>query len=177
MKAQTGGLTKARSCEVLRYDNESGKLFWKVTRNGYVKAGSEADSKHDTHRTTYIRVNIDGYRHYAHRIIWLMSYGSFPDENCQIDHIDGDGCNNRLSNLRLVSGKDNCRNKRSNSTNTSGVCGVSYIKKSGKWLAYINIIENKQSRIGIFDTLEEAAAARKRAEKDYGYFNLHGGER
>ncbi len=177
MKARSGGLTKERACELLRYEPESGKLFWRVTRNGYVKAGSEANSKHETHRTIYIRVNIDNYRHYAHRVVWIMNYGDFPDDGYQIDHIDGDGCNNRLSNLRLVSGSDNCRNKRENASNTSGCCGVSYMKKAGKWMAYINIIKNKQSRIGLFDTLEEAIAARKKAERDYGYFKLHGGSR
>ena len=45
-----------------------------------------------------IEVRIDGQRYQAHRLIWKMVHGVDPKE--QIDHVDMDPGNNRLSNLR-----------------------------------------------------------------------------
>lgn len=47
--------------------------------------------------------------------------------------------------------------------NTSGVKGVSFHKRSGKWMAYITLA-GKRRYLGIFGTVEEAAQARREAE-------------
>ena len=53
---------------------------------------------------------------------------------------------------------------KTRSDNTSGVKGVSLIKSCGKWLAYIDI-KGKRISLGGFQTVEEAARARRAAEK------------
>ena len=49
-------------------------------------------------------------------------------------------------------------------TNTSGVKGVYYSKTRGKWIAQI-MFRNKCYYLGGFDTIEDAAEARREAEK------------
>ena len=79
----------------------------------------------------YVMVNIDRTRYYAHRLIWLMRFGEWPEG--EIDHIDGDRSNNRLENLRCVSKSGNMRNQKRNSRNTSGFPGVVWDKSRSKW--------------------------------------------
>jgi hypothetical protein len=91
---------------------------------------------------------------------WLLLHRAIlnPDDHLCCDHIDGDGLNNRRSNLRIVTKAQNNINRRRRVTNTSGVKGVSYDKQSGKWAANIGI-NGKNHWLGRFDTKELAAAA------------------
>lgn len=75
-----------------------------------------------------------------------------------IDHIDGNPSNNRKSNLRICTVSENGFNRSKQKNNTSGVKGVSWDKKSQKWLAQI-MSNCKQYRIGLFDTIKEASDA------------------
>lgn len=85
-----------------------------------------------------------------------------------VDHIKGFGseCDNRKSNLRIVSKSQNAMNSKIPSTNTSGVKGVSYDRKTNKWRAYINK-NKKRIELGKFDNIEHAINARTKAEKIY----------
>lgn len=51
-------------------------------------------------------------------------------------------------------------------TNTSGVTGVSWNKRRGKWEAYIQL-QGQKIHLGLYDKIEDAAKARARAEEDY----------
>lgn len=92
---------------------------------------------------------------YAHRIVWEMHHGPIP-VGMFIDHIDCDGTNNKLSNLRLATHAENCRNRRLRKDNKSGEKGVCWDGFS--WLAHINI-EGTPTKIGRYATKEEAALA------------------
>jgi len=80
-----------------------------------------------------------------------------PD-GVEVDHIDGDGLNNRRSNLRLASRAQNQKNKGRPISNSSGVKGVTWCAERGKWQAQISDA-NKHYNLGRFDKIEDAAAA------------------
>lgn len=61
----------------------------------------------------------------------------------RVDHRDGNGLNNRRSNLRLATGTQNCSNRAHAQNNTSGFKGVSSAKRGGKWKAYVSVNHNK----------------------------------
>lgn len=106
----------------------------------------------------------------AHRIIWKMMTGGEPPE---IDHINGARADNRWLNLRAVSHAENGRNQKRRITNASGVNGVCFDKSQMKWMAQIRAQEGNKF-LGHFTSLAEAAAARKAAERRYGYHQNHG---
>jgi len=105
----------------------------------------------------YHRVALDSSRHLAHRLAWFYVYGIWPNE--EIDHIDGNRANNRISNLRDVSSRVNLENMiRPRIGNKSGFLGVLYHPETGKWRARIQV--NKKSvHIGLYETPELAYAA------------------
>jgi hypothetical protein len=76
----------------------------------------------------------------------------------QIDHIDGDGLNNRKSNLRLATRCENNRNRKINKNNTSGLKGVFWIASRKRWRAEIKA-DGKKINLGYFNTPEAAHAA------------------
>lgn len=132
-----------------------------------IKSGKEIRSNL---RGGYMRVTINGESYYAHRICWKLFYDREPD---QIDHIDGDGSNNKITSLREADQKENMRNRCLNKNNTSGVTGVSLGVNPKKWVAQIRV-NKKQIHLGSFDNKEEAVKARKEAEIEYGYHENHG---
>lgn len=176
-------LTKDLLNEIFSYDPETGVLThkerprWMFTK-GY-KAGEtswrtfntqNAGNAVDNRNHGYLRVNICGKRYSAHRIIWCMVYGEWPEE---VDHINGDRGDNRLCNLRAVSRQENMRNTRIRNDSSTGVTGVSYSKRDDVFIAYIGA--NKKTKIlGRFATIEDAVAARKAAEAELGYHENHG---
>ena len=86
-------------------------------------------------------------------------------ENEIVDHINHDISDNRKCNLRAGTRGENNSNQALRSDNTSGVTGV-YATRNGKWTARIG---NKREyhRLGTFEHLEDAVAARKAAEEKY----------
>jgi hypothetical protein len=78
--------------------------------------------------------------------------------NMQVDHIDGDGLNNRRSNLRLATVAENHRNLRKPSNNTSGYKGVSWRKDRSKWRAAIRV-DGRLITLGTFDCPQRAHVA------------------
>lgn len=87
-----------------------------------------------------------------HRIILGASDG------IGVDHIDGDGLNNRRSNLRLADQSQNACNRRRYVTSISGLKGVSLETKGHKWRARI-MVRGKSKYLGYFASKEAAHAA------------------
>lgn len=111
---------------------------------------------HAGKETFYVRssVRIKGRRFTIplHRLISSAGRGQL------VDHIDGDGLNNRRSNLRLVTAAENSRNRRK----ASGIIQSSRYKgvlRSGrKWLAGITC-DGQRFNLGSFTDEREAARA------------------
>lgn len=160
-------LTAERARELWDYDPETGVFTWRVSVGKRVRAGSQAG----TNNHGYSRTKIHGRRYQSHRLAWLITYGQWPEG--EIDHINGIRSDNRISNLRVVTHQEQCKNMGVPQDNTSGVMGVYWEKKRKKWCAHIKIRGNKRW-LGRFTDLADAAAARKKAEQKYGYHSNHG---
>ena len=95
-----------------------------------------------------------------HRV--LMS----PPDGLMVDHIDGNGLNNRRSNLRITTASQNQSNRRHQNTEKSLPKGVSFHKQTGKWSA--RITKNGAVHwLGLFDDPPTAHAAYREASKHY----------
>lgn len=79
-----------------------------------------------------------------------------------VDHIDGNGLDNRRSNLRVCSARDNARNIRARA-GSSRFKGVSFHRGVGKWQAYV--AAEGQRYLGVFDNEIDAALAHDEAAR------------
>ena len=113
---------------------------------------------------------IDDVNYRASRVIYKMVHGVDPD---QVDHEDGNTLNNRIHNLRDVSGSVNQKNMKTPSNNTSGHIGVCWDKKRNKWEAKIKS-NGKTIHLGRFTDMADAIAARKAAEVTHNFHPNHG---
>lgn len=160
-------ITQTRLKEVLDYSPETGVFTWrerdvpldadraKVSAWNTKYAGKAAGVK--THG--YIRISIDDKKHYAHRLAWLYSYGSMPS---LLDHKNRNGFDNRISNLRIATKRQNVKNS-DRRDNTSGHRGVRRSANGKRFIVQHKTPGRPCSYIGTFDTIDEAVAAYKAA--------------
>ena len=113
-------------------------------------------------RTWYAATNIDGHRLYLHR--FLMQ----PGDRMEVDHINGDGLDNRRSNLRVCTHAENLRNQRTQLGGSSRFRGVTWYTRRQRWHAQIKV-EGKHKSLGYYRAEEDAARA-----YDAGALRLHG---
>lgn len=109
-------------------------------------------------------IKIDQRKYFAHRLAWFYVHKHWPLSD--IDHINRVKIDNRLSNLRSVTRKQNQENQAPHSNSTSGVLGVHMDKTRNKWVARIKHF-GKTIFLGRFTSFDEAVSARKAAEKIY----------
>lgn len=157
MQAKKSVLTQKLVQHLFKYIPETGEIIWKKPKN-YAWKGKNACSLNKK----YYTVSIDRKNYMAHRIIWLYVHGYLPEND--IDHIDRNSLNNRISNLREVSRSCNMRNVDLRSNSKSGVTGVSFIKKSFKWFANITV-NGKTHSLGSYNDFYDAVCARLAAEQ------------
>lgn len=91
-------------------------------------------------------------------VILLHRYLLDAPDGMFVDHINGDTLDNRKSNLRICTHKENLRNQRTPKNNNSGFKGVMWYKRISKWRAYIRV-DKVQFHLGYFETKEDAALA------------------
>jgi hypothetical protein len=143
--------------ELLAYDPATGHFTWRENRGGRKFTGLPAGH---TTRTGYVEITVDGSQYLAHRLAWLYANGEWPKQF--IDHINGIRSDNRIENLRDVDHWTNLQNSASNSAkNNTGKRGVSLYR--GQYKAEIRV-NNARHYLGLFQTLEEAAAAYNKAK-------------
>lgn len=110
------------------------------------------------------RFSVDGKQCWArmHRVIMEAKTGTM------IDHINGNGLDNRRDNLRLATTSQNTQNKKIGANNTSGYKGVDH--RSRKWRARI-WLHGQEYHLGYFDSdIAAAHAYNKAAERLHGEF-------
>jgi len=100
------------------------------------------------------------------KVIYLHREILKPDSKFQVDHVNGDGLDNRRSNLRVCNKSQNMANRGKQVNNTSGYKGVTFHKFSGKWMAQCGKVY-----LGLFvDPIFAASFYNETAKKAYGDF-------
>lgn len=171
--------------QVLTYDPATGSLRWKArTRELFLHCKNPdracaiwnakyADQEAGTDFDGYVAIGFKAFgvgQILAHRVGWAMHYGVWPD---MLDHENRDRKANWITNLREVTREQNQQNLPLMAHNTSGVAGVSWDKRHGKWRAYLGN-RGKQVSLGRFPNFEAAVEARKRGEVAAHYHPNHG---
>lgn len=152
--------------ELFAYSPETGSFIrQKVLRKVHQRLVGKP-SGHLNKALGYVTMHVLGKNRLAHRLAWIYVYGPIP-AGSTIDHVNGDRADNRISNLRLATHEENLQNSKRRRDNSSGVKGVSFDRFRGQWMAYVS-----KTKLGRFDTLFEAACARKSATlKAFGEFS------
>jgi hypothetical protein len=140
-------VTQKELHEIFEY--RDGQLIWKSPTSNRVSVGDVAGTPHPS---GYLKICVNGKKYFAHRLIYLFHHGHMP---MFLDHIDRNGLNNKIENLREATLSQNSANTSIRSDNTSGYRGVSWDKKAKKWLAKITIFR-KQKYLGYFSSPEAA---------------------
>ncbi len=167
--------------ELLEYTPSTGEFFWRKRDRSWFKSARDCSAWNTNYkgkaagsiadRGRYINIVIFGRQYRAHRLAWIYIHGSLHSD---IDHINHNGMDNRISNLRLIRQADNNRNQSLSKNNTTGVTGV--YKSNGRklpWCARIKV-NRKYIHLGYFATLDEARRVREAANNDYGFHSNHG---
>lgn len=130
-------------------------LRWKIKRQNHANPDDVAGHMK---KDGYVTVEICGINYAAHRIVWTLINGEF-DPGLVVDHIDGDKHNNRISNLRLVSHRENSLNKLVPIPES----GYRYIRKlyNGYMLRWYEGTTRKAASYTLrtFNTIEECLVA------------------
>lgn len=178
-------LTYEEISKLLRYEADTGKLFWRPRTpdmfiSGRTSAESQCRAWNSRHAGKealtslsygYFAGDICNRKYLAHRVSWLLVTGGWPVDT--IDHINGIRTDNRIENLRAVSNAENHKNQKRPRSNASGVVGVSFFRRVGGWQASI-MVSGRTIHLGTFVEFERAVAARKAAEIEYGFHPNHG---
>ena len=171
--------------ECLDYDPDTGVFTWRARplhhfankasqhRMNMRDHGRIAGSRHDAGRygeRIYWGIRLAGRFYPAHRIAWLLTYGLDPGR-MEIDHINNDGLDNRITNLRLATRSENAANSRVQGS----VSGIKGVQQNGSgYMARIRA-DGRSIYLGTFRTIEEAVEARREAAaRLHGIYARHG---
>jgi hypothetical protein len=172
--------------KLLRYDPETGKLYWlprpiemfQPTKTRSQEGSCAAWNRRFAGKQALIYQHPSGHMYgkvlevhiSAHRVIWCLVYGYWPNV---IDHINRQPSDNRLCNLRDGSHKDNCRNFPVRRDNKWGRVGICWNEKHPRWWARITV-DGKTFSLGFFKSFDAACKARDLAERKHGFHPNHG---
>lgn len=156
----------------LLFEYKDGALVWRYReRMPHNAAWGRVAGYVDT-RWGYVVVHVNGVACRRARLVWILHHGAIPC-GLFIDHINGTPGDDRISNLRVVTNRENGRNAKRHPRNESGVTGVRWHKGAKKWTARIHA-NDRELYLGLFDSFDDAVAARKQAEKEHNYHPNHG---
>lgn len=154
VKSKPRNLLHETLLERLEYRPETGVFMWKIGQFKGMPAGYLSVSR----GKEYIRIRVQGEQILAHVLAWFYVYKQWPKS--ELDHLNGDGTDNRIANLELSNRLKNNSNtgKRSDAKEHASITNV----KSGRFAAIAKF--NKCSYwLGTYDTLEEALLIKEAA--------------
>jgi hypothetical protein len=141
--------------ELFNYDAQTGLFYLKQSKKHGFNPNKPVGF---LLRHGYIGIHANGKKMHAHRAAWAFYYGEMPVG--YLDHIDRNVANNRISNLRLATPLENSLN--AGGYGSVPAKGVYRHKRSGKYYAKIRI-QGRQTHLGVFETVDEAAHAYNKA--------------
>lgn len=174
---RTGGLKNGttKSCGCLRTNRKSQPNSYKFQDDCVIGYTSPYNHLFYIDKEDYEKIkqyhwyiSSTGYvvAHIKKVLVSLHRFITNCPEDKMIDHINRNPLDNRKTNLRIVTAKENQENKKRYKNNISGTTGVSWHKQAQKWRA--RIYQNgKEISLGLFDTKEKAIEARLQAVKEY----------
>jgi hypothetical protein len=145
-------ITQEQLMQLVHYEPTTG-VFTRIRSHRKDRLGKEPGG---LNTKGYVQIRINNKLYLAHRLAWLYVYGEFPIN--QIDHIDGQKTNNKITNLREATNKQNQENTPLKSNNTTGFRGVHFNKKNNNYRAYI-CHNRRQISLGSFATIDLAINA------------------
>jgi hypothetical protein len=153
-------LTQEILLENFRYDEATGDLYWKVKRASKTDLSKPISCKN---KDGYIQVGTKlsgkSKNYVAHRLIWMMVYGTTPKF---IDHKDRDRSNNKISNLREATHQQNMQNRKKRADSSSNYKGVR--QYGNGWVATFQR-DGERCYLGYFKNEIDAANAYKEFAK------------
>jgi hypothetical protein len=154
-----------RLYELFIPDFDAGTITWKGVSNYHSRLnGKSAGTKWETRGKFYVSVSIDKQRFKRSRIMFAMKHMRWP--SLQIDHIDGNGMNDEITNLREATATQNAWNHKGRTKKSDLPMGVRRNANGGKYSARISV-NKKMISLGSYDTPEEAKRVYIAKRKEY----------
>lgn len=180
-------LTQEIVRELLDYDPETGRAFWKERKPHHMQNisgkytndtlaqrwNSNYAGKEITNKSCYgyIIATINGKKYQLSRLVFLYMTGAWPKGFA--DHKNRNRTDNRWKNLRDLTPAQSAKNRGKPITNTSGHIGVRQQRNFPNWNASIKT-GDVYINIGTFKTFEEAVEARIAKQIELGFEPDHG---
>jgi hypothetical protein len=147
---------------MIEYRPDTGQFFWRVCpRPG---AAAYLGKPISTKRHGYQFLRLFGHQYAGGRLAWFYMTKTWPSPS--IDHINGNRADDRFVNLREATWAQQSQNVVRTKSNT-GIQGV--YRDGNRYRALIGL-DGTIIKLGTFDTLEEAVAARKAGKAKYHQF-------
>lgn len=144
--------------ELLEYSPESGVFTWLVSPARQVKRGAVAGN---VERSGYRRIRLDGVLYRAARLAWLYVHGEWPSG--EVDHVNHQRSDDRISNLRDVSHRTNCHNPAGPFAH--GSTGKLGAHRNGRRFAAKIVVDGRSVWLGRHVTPDAASAAYDAAKR------------
>lgn len=156
----------------LIYSASTGVFHWRKSPMHRIAAGDKAGTLlKNGCGNTYLSITVSGKRYLAHRIVASLFLGA--GESDFVDHINGDGMDNRIENLRLASKEQNSRNMKLSARCKTGIMGVSFCKKYNGYVVRAGRNNSLAKRTHVKDFFE-ACCLRKSIENEFNFDKNHG---
>lgn len=151
--------------ELFLYEPETGVLRAKVTLANNRTMYRVGDEVGYSNGNGYLVVTVDKQLCFVHRVIWKLVTGKEPA--AYLDHANRIKDDNRWTNLREATARQNAANTGLRRMNQWGATGVTPLKTG--WAAHITGDGGAHEFLGVFPTVDRAAQAYERRHKE-----LHG---
>lgn len=159
--------------DLIVYDPQDGSFKWRKTTCSRAIAGKKAGYTRTNSGSgkSYHVIGLNNNKYFGGNVAWLLYYKKWPSGI--VDHLDGNGLNNRINNLQEKTIAENRKNVRLCCKNKTGISGVHFSVKSNIYRAQIG---NNRKKINLINSKDffEACCARKSAENKYGFHENHG---